>query len=128
MKGIKFHHLYKALTFARTKAREEDLKTSIEIKHYLYGSGKIEQYINMTQKQKREMLPLHPTTLRNKAAYVWIEPFYWMTGKNETDFLSPLCYQQPVTLRHNIWIQRASRFTGSVNCLPEMQIRMGYFY
>lgn len=70
MKGIKFHHLYKALTFARPKAREEDLKTSTETKHYLYSSGKIEQYINMTQKQKREMLPLHPTTLRNEAAYV----------------------------------------------------------
>lgn len=32
--------------------------------------GKIEQYINMTQKQKTAILSLHPTTLRNKAAYV----------------------------------------------------------
>lgn len=40
MKGIKFCHLYKAVTFARTKATEDDLKTSTGTKCYLYGSGK----------------------------------------------------------------------------------------
>lgn len=47
---------------------------------------KIEQYINMTQKQKRVMVSFHPSTLRNTTGYVWIAPFHWMTGKTKADF------------------------------------------
>lgn len=63
--------MYKALTFARAKARQKlGFKNKYWNKILSLVQGNIEQYINMTEKQERVILSLHPITLQNKAAYV----------------------------------------------------------